>query len=167
MEAATNTQNIERKPPMTTPCVSVSCSCFLIARQKILYLSALRDGESGWAGACSRFLIARQKISCLSALRDGKEGGRVEAATHTQNISRKTMPDCDLRVCVCVCVCVTCSRFLIARQKISCLSALRDGKEGGRVEAATHTQNISRKTMPDCDLRACVCVCDLQPLFNC
>ena len=62
-------------------------------------------------------------------------------------------------VCVCVCVCVTCSRFLIARQKISYLSALRDGKEGGRVEAATHTQNISRKTMPDCDLRVCVCVC--------
>ena len=46
-------------------------------------------------------------------------------------------------VCVCVCVCVTCSRFLIARQKISYLSALRNGKEGGRVEAATHNQNIS------------------------
>ena len=46
-------------------------------------------------------------------------------------------------VCVCVCMCVTCSRFLIARQKISYLSALRNGKEGGRVEAATHNQNIS------------------------
>ena len=43
-------------------------------------------------------------------------------------------------------LCVTCSRFLIARQKILYLSALRDGKEGGRVEAATHTQNIERKT---------------------
>ena len=63
MEAATHTQNIERKTPMTTPGVCVTCSRFLIARQKILYLSALRDG---------------------------KEGGRVEAATHTQNIERKT-----------------------------------------------------------------------------
>ena len=45
-----------------------------------------------------------------------------------------------------VCVYLTCSRFLIARQKILYLSALRDGKEGGRVEAATHTQNIERKT---------------------
>ena len=44
-----------------------------------------------------------------------------------------------------VCVCVTCSRFLIARQKILYLSARRDGKEGGRVEVATHTQNIERK----------------------
>ena len=50
---------------------------------------------------------------------------------------------CDL--CVCVCTCVTCSRFLIARQKILYLSALRNGKEGGRVEAATHNQNIYRK----------------------
>ena len=48
-------------------------------------------------------------------------------------------------VCVCVCVCVTCSRFLIARQKILYLSALRDGKEGRRVEAATHTQNLQLK----------------------
>ena len=46
---------------------------------------------------------------------------------------------------VCVCVCVTCSRFLIARQKILYLSALRDGKEGRRVEAATHTQNLQLK----------------------
>ena len=141
------------KTSQEKPCLTATCACVCVCV----------------CVTCSRFLIARQKISCLSALRDGKEGGRVEAATHTQNISRKTMPDCDLRACVCVCVCVTCSRFLIARQKISCLSALRDGKEGGRVEAATHTQNISRKTMPDCDLRACVCVCvcDLQPLFNC
>ena len=29
--------------------------------------------------------FARQKILYLSALRNGKEGGRVEAATHTQN----------------------------------------------------------------------------------
>ena len=104
---------------------------------------------------CSRFLIARQKILYLSALRDGKEGGRVEAATNTQNIERKTPMTTP-------CVSVTCSRFLIARQKILYLSALRDGKEGGRVEAATHTQNIERKTP-----MTTPCVCDLQPLFNC
>ena len=45
-----------------------------------------------------------------------------------------------------VCVYLTCSSFLIARLKILYLSALRDGEEGGRVEAATHTQNIERKT---------------------
>ena len=60
-------------------------------------------------------------------------------------------------MCTRVCVCVTCSRFLIARQKILYLSALRDGKEGGRVEAATHTQNIERKT----PMTTPVCVCDL------
>ena len=53
---------------------------------------------------------------------------------------------CGVVWCVCVvCVCVTCSRFLIARQKILYLSALRDGKEGRRVEAATHTQNLQLK----------------------
>ena len=41
---------------------------------------------------------------------------------------------------------MTCSRFLIARLKMLYLIALRDGKEGGRVEAATHTQNMERKT---------------------
>ena len=107
---------------------------------------------------CSRFLIARLKILYLSALRDGKEGGRVEAATHTQNIERKTR-----MTTPCVCI-LTCSRFLIARLKILYLSALRDGKEGGRVEAATHTQNIERKTPHD----YAVCVyLTLQPLFNC
>ena len=49
----------------------------------------------------------------------------------------------------------TCSRFLIARLKILYLSALRDGKEGGRVEAATHTQNIERKTRMT---TPCVCI---------
>ena len=51
------------------------------------------------------------------------------------------------------CVCVTCSRFLIARQKILYLSALRDGKEGGRVEAATHSKH--RKKNPH-DYAVCV-----------
>ena len=86
----------------------------------------------------------------LSALRDGEEGGRVEAATHTQSIERKT-----LMTTPCVCVCVTCCRFLIARHRILYLSARRDGKEGGRVEAATHTQNIERKTPMT---TPCVCV---------
>ena len=54
-----------------------------------------------------------------------------------------------------VCVYLTCSRFLIARLKILYLSALRDGKEGGRVEAATHTQNIERKTRMT---TPCVCI---------
>ena len=69
---------------------------------------------------------------------NGKEGGRVEAATHNQNLQLK-LPPTD--TCVCRCVCVVCdlrSRFLIARQKILYLSALRNGKEGGRVDAATH-----------------------------
>ena len=79
----------------------------------------------------------------------GKEGGRVEAATHTQNIERKNPHD------YAVCVYLTCSRFLIARLKILYLSALRDGKEGGRVEAATHTQNIERKTRMT---TPCVCI---------
>ena len=162
----------------TCVCVCVCvCSRFLIARQKLLYLCALRDGEEGGRGeaafhtqnierktpmcvcvcvcvTCSRFLIVKQKIVYLCALRDGEEGGRVDAATHTVCVERK-MCVC---VCVCVrrvCVCVTCSRFLIARQKILYLSALRDGKEGGRVEAATHTQNIERKT----HMTVCVCVC--------
>ena len=44
------------------------------------------------------------------------------------------------------------------------LSALRDGKEGARVEAATHSQNIRKKNPHD---YAVLCVFDLQPLFNC
>ena len=44
---------------------------------------------------------------------------------------------------MCACVCVT-AAALIARQKIVYLSALRDGKEGGRVEAATHTQHLMK-----------------------
>ena len=54
-----------------------------------------------------------------------------------------------------VCVYLTCRRFLIARLKSLYLSALRDGKEGGRVEAATHTQNIERKTRMT---TPCVCI---------
>ena len=72
MEAATHTQNIERKNPHDyAVCVYLTCSHFLIARLKMLYLSALRDG---------------------------KEGGRVEAATHTQK-HRKKNPH-DYAVCV-------------------------------------------------------------------
>ena len=57
---------------------------------------------------------------------------------------------------------MTCSRFSIARLKILYLSALRDGKEGGRVEAATHTQK-HRKKNPH-DYAVCVYLI-LQPLF--
>ena len=73
----------------------------------------------------------------------------MEAATHTQNIERKTRHD------YAVCVYLACSRFLIARVKSLYLSALRDGKEGGRMEAATHTQNIERKTRMT---TPCVCI---------
>ena len=104
---------------------------------------------------CGRVLIARQKISYLSALRNGKEGGRVEAATHNQNPISNYLPS-TVCVCVCVCACDPCGRVLIARQKISYLSALRNGKEGGRVEAATHNQNPISNYLPS---TVCVCVC--------
>ena len=56
-----------------------------------------------------------------------------------------------------VCVCDLRSHFLIARQKISYQSALRNGKEGGRMEAATHNQNLQLKLPPiDTCVRACV-----------
>ena len=42
-----------------------------------------------------------------------------------------------VRVRVRVRVCFACSHFLIARHKNLYLSALRNGKEGGREEAAT------------------------------
>ena len=45
------------------------------------------------------------------------------------------------------CVCVfDLQPVLIARLKCLYLNALRDGKEGRRVAASTHTQNIERKT---------------------
>ena len=44
-------KNVERKNPHDyAVCVYLTCSRFLIARLKMLYLIALRDGERGWAG---------------------------------------------------------------------------------------------------------------------
>ena len=98
---------------------------------------------------CSRFLIARQKISYLSALLNGKEGGRVEAATHTQNISNHNCLT-DTCVCVCVCVCVyvcvcvcVCVYVCVCVCRCVCVCVCVCG--GGGVF---------------------VCVYDLQPLFN-